>query len=74
MQEALLITTDAVELPATIYVHLCSGEELEIRDVGEIAITDEYVVFTRGDLEAVIVDRRQVYYTCCQPGAAPSAY
>lgn len=57
-----------------IYVHLCSGEVREIEDVDEIAITDAHVIFTRGDLEAVVIERREIYYTCCEAGDAPPAY
>lgn len=62
------------ELPGTVYVHLTSGEVREITDVEEIAITDDHVIFTRGDREAVIIDRRGVYYICREPGDAPPAY
>jgi hypothetical protein len=60
--------------PGTIYVHLCSGEVREIEDVEEILMTEVQVIFTRGNLEAVIIDRRDIYYTCCEAGDAPSAY
>jgi hypothetical protein len=75
MKETGLLTTNpAIEPPDTIYVHLCSGEVLEIEHVEEIVTTDQHVILTRGDREAVILDRRDVYYTCCQVGDAPSAY
>jgi hypothetical protein len=69
------VKTPIAEPPlGTVYVHLCSGEVREITDVQEIAMTDAQVIFTRGDREAVIIDRRDVYYACCEPGDAPSAY
>jgi len=75
MEETGLLTTNPpAELPGTIYVHLNSGEVIEVENVEEITVTDEYVIFTRGDLEAVILNRRDVYYTCCQAGDSPSAY
>jgi hypothetical protein len=60
--------------PGTIYVHLCSGGVREIEDVEEISMTDAQVIFIRGNLEAVIIDRRDIYYSCCEPGDVPSAY
>lgn len=64
----------ATGTPGTIYVHLCSGEVREIQDVEEIAMTDAQVIFTRGNLEAVIIDRRDIYYYCSEAGDAPPAY
>jgi hypothetical protein len=75
MTETKLVTgTPTAKSVGTIYIHLCSGEVREITNVEEIAVSDIYVVLTRGDDEAVVIDRSEIYYTCCQPGAAPSAY
>jgi hypothetical protein len=57
-----------------VYVHLCSGEVREIEGVDEIAMTDAYVIFTRGNLEAVVIDRREIYYSCCEADDTPSSY
>lgn len=79
MTETKLITKTPTTVPTTvklgtIYIHLCSGEVREITNVEEIAVTDVYVVLTRDDGEVVLIERSDIYYTCCQPGAAPSAY
>jgi hypothetical protein len=68
------LKTPVAEPLGKVYVHLCSGEVREVTDVREIAMTDAYVIFTRGDEEAVVIDRRDIYYTCREPGDAPSAY
>ena len=57
-----------------IYLHLCSGEVLEIGEVSEIALTDRHLIVTRGRQEAVVIERSTIYYSCSLPGAAPSAY
>jgi hypothetical protein len=69
-----IIKTPVAQPLGTVYVHLCSGEVLEIEDVEEIAMTEEHVIFTRGNLEAVIIERRDIYYSCQHPGDAPSGY
>ncbi len=69
-----VIKAPATEPFGTLFVHLCSGEVRKIEDVDEIAMTDTQVIFTRGDLEAVVIDRRDIYYSCCEPGDAPSGY
>lgn len=68
-----------IEAPApgasgTIYVHLCSGAIRKIEDVEEISMTDAHVIFTRENLEAVIIDRREIYYSSCEAGDSPPAY
>jgi hypothetical protein len=58
----------------TLYVYRCSGAVQEIGDIEAMTLTNTQVIFDRGDLEAVVIERRDIYFTCCQPGAAPSAY
>jgi hypothetical protein len=69
-----LIKTPAADPLGTVYVHLCSGEVREISDVEEIAMTDAHVIFTRGNQEAVVIERPDIYYTCREPGDAPPSY
>jgi hypothetical protein len=69
-----VIKAPATQPFGTIYVHLCSGEVREIDNVDEIAMTDAQVIFTRGNLEAVVLPRRDIYYSCCEAGEAPPAY
>jgi hypothetical protein len=59
---------------STVYVHLLTGEVKEITDVEDMAMTDAQLIFFRGDHEAVILQRHDVYFSCCQPDAEPSAY
>lgn len=69
------VRVPAAEPLDTVYVHLSSGEVTEVRDVERIEMTDTHVIFTRrGDLEPVVLERRDIYYICREPGDAPPAF
>jgi hypothetical protein len=42
-----------------------------IVDVVHVAVTDDAIVFDRGELPAVTYPRAAVYFTCCERDQAP---
>ena len=74
MTEAEQVAKTPVEHSGSVYVHLCSGEVTRIDEVDEIALTDTHIIFTCGGGEAVVIERSNIYYTCCEAGDVPPAY
>ena len=57
----------------TMYVHLCSGRVTEVTSVTSVRVTQSQIVMERGDGDAVVVPRRDVYFACCNADE-PSAF
>jgi hypothetical protein len=53
-----------------MYVHLHNGGV----DVVHVAVTDDAIVFDRGELPAVTYPRAAVYFTCCERDQAPPQF
>jgi len=60
--------------PETFYVHLHDGCVDVITDVTRIEVTDQSILFERGDLPTVTYPRTAVYFTCCQRDQPPPQF
>jgi hypothetical protein len=57
-----------------MYPHLHNGRVEVIVDVAQVAVTDDAIVFDRGELPAVTYPRAAVYFTCCERDQAPPQF
>jgi hypothetical protein len=61
-----------IEHGDTLYVHLCSGQVIEVRPATEISVSDDALdVFNQGDLVRTF-PRRTVYFAADQEMEPPS--
>ena len=68
------LDTKEAPQPSTVYVHLCSGDVREITDVVDMATTNDKVIFFRSCHDSVILQRRDIYFSCCEANAEPSLF
>ena len=58
----------------TLYVHLCSGEIIEVACVSEVYIGQTELVLHHGEAEPTIFPRRLVYFASPERDDQPSPF